>query len=146
MTGEHSSSVSTFMISNHAATGHGCYIHLRSKQILDDKRFQSSLLTSPGAAATMNNKTDPLADFSLKAYFDQINVNNASVLVSLQQAISGFRSLSDSSASKTFIFTGNVLNLVTSPRMMTFGLSKNATAYAIRTLVEGKVYEGEGIS
>merc|ERR1712000_57150 len=68
-----------------------------------------------------------------------------SVLLALQQAIAGFRGL-PATASKTFIFTGNILNLVPVPGMLSFGMTKGATAYAIRYLVETKTYEGEGVT
>ena len=68
------------------------------------------------------------------------------MLIALQQAVSGFRSLSESQAAKTFIFTGNILNVVTIPGRLMFGLGKSGTAYAIRTLAEGNVYSQEGIS
>jgi len=73
-------------------------------------------------------------------------MNTASPLIALQQSVLGFRSLADKDASKTFIFTGNILNLKTIPGLLTFGLTKNATAYAIRSLVENKSYDSEGIS
>ena len=62
----------------------------------------------------------------------------------MQQAILGFRTL-PTSASKTFIMTGNILNLITHPEVVTFGMSKTATAYAIRNLVEHETYTKEGI-
>lgn len=89
---------------------------------------------------------DPLSSFSLSDYVKHQNLNTNSVLVALQQAVSGFRSLPDPDAVKTFIFTGNILNVITVPGRLTFGLGKSGTAYAIRTLVEGNVYTREGIS
>lgn len=73
------------------------------------------------------------------------NINATSVVIALQQAVAGFRTL-PASASKTFIFTGNILNRVTMPLFLSFGLGKSAGAYAIQNLVEHKLYEKEGIS
>ncbi|KAJ9610359.1 hypothetical protein H2200_005136 [Cladophialophora chaetospira] len=98
------------------------------------------------ASHTPDNKADPLANFSLEAYIPHQNLNHNSVLVALQQSVLGFRSLTDPAAAKTFIYTGNILNAITLPERLTFGLGKNATAYAIRTLVEGEVYTAEGVS
>ncbi|KEF63605.1 uncharacterized protein A1O9_01583 [Exophiala aquamarina CBS 119918] len=92
-----------------------------------------------------DNMHDPLSSFSLSEYVKHQNINTNSVLVVLQEAVSGFRSLSDPDAAKTFIYTGNILNVITIPGRLTFGLGKSGTAYAIRTLVEGNVYSEEGI-
>ncbi|KAJ9611739.1 hypothetical protein H2200_004923 [Cladophialophora chaetospira] len=72
-------------------------------------------------------------------------VNSISVLVALHEATKSFRN-APADASKTFIFTGNALNVITLPGMLNFGLGKTVTAYAIRHLVEQKVYAGDGIS
>lgn len=74
-----------------------------------------------------------------------MSVNTTSVLLALQHAVAGFRTLPASATIKTFIFTGNVLNLVTVPGVLTFGITKSATAYAIRSLVDTKVYQKDGI-
>lgn len=63
------------------------------------------------------------------------------MLISAQQAVLAFRQL-PASASKTFIFTGNILNLKTVPGMMTFGMGKTATAHAIE--YAATAYKGEG--
>ena len=77
-------------------------------------------------------------------YHKTFATNNLSVILAMQHAVRGFRTLPPS-ASKTFIMTGNILNLVTPPEVVTFGMSKTATAYAIRNLVEHETYTAEGI-
>lgn len=62
----------------------------------------------------------------------------------MAESIKGFRTL-PASASKTFLYTGNGLNKLIIPSMMTFGMAKTAAAYAIRYAVESGVYEGEGM-
>ncbi len=99
-----------------------------------------------GASHTPDDKADPLGSFSLETYIPHQNLNHNSVLVALQQSVLSFRSLTDPAAAKTFIYTGNILNVITLPERLTFGLGKSATAYAIRSLVEGQVYSAEGIS
>jgi hypothetical protein len=59
--------------------------------------------------------------------------------------VEGFRTL-DASASKTFIYTGNALNVMSIPGLMTFAMHKSATAAAIRTLATTGGYDKEGIS
>ncbi len=104
-----------------------------------------SVVVYNGALRIPNDAKDPLTSFSLPDHDDSMSVNSTSVLLALQQAIAGFRGL-PATASKTFIFTGNILNLVPVPGMLSFGMTKGATAYAIRYLVETKTYEGEGVT
>ena len=62
----------------------------------------------------------------------------------MHEATKGFRN-SPADASKTFIFTGNFLNLKVLPGALNFGLGKVAPAYAIRHLVETGAYKDEGM-
>lgn len=48
-----------------------------------------------------------------------------------QEAIKGFKQL-PSEASKTFILTGNVLNVLCNHPVATFGMSKNYNAHMIK--------------
>ncbi|EXJ73333.1 uncharacterized protein A1O5_03093 [Cladophialophora psammophila CBS 110553] len=102
------------------------------------------------AAMFKPDPADPLSLFapeSIQTYHDSQSVNATSALVSLHEAVKSFRNLAASNdASKTFIFTGNMLNLKTLKGMLNFGLGKTSTAYAIRYLVENKIYAAEGVS
>lgn len=91
-----------------------------------------------------NDAADPLATFDLDAYHDGLNVNATSVILALQQAVKGFKTLGPDH-SKTFILTGNFLNRKVLPGMLSFGLSKAAGAYAIWNLAETKPYEKDGV-
>lgn len=103
------------------------------------------LLTSVSAALfSPDLATDQLSQFSLEKYTASLTVNNISVVAALHHAVLGFRTLP--SGSKTFIYTGNALNVRTTPALFTFGIGKNASAYAIRNLVESGAYKKEGIS
>jgi hypothetical protein len=62
----------------------------------------------------------------------------------MHEAVKAFRN-APSDASKTFIFTGNMLNVRLLPGMINFGLGKAVPAYAIRHLVEFGSYTSEGI-
>lgn len=62
----------------------------------------------------------------------------------MQQSVLGFRTLTGSGLSKTFIFTGNMLNVKIMAPMLMFGLGKVGAAYAIKGVVESKAYEKEG--
>ena len=105
-----------------------------------------SVVVYNGALYSGDDATDPLSTFNYQGYLDSVNVNISSVLLSLQQAVLGFKSLGGAGEqSKTFIYTGNFLNVKVLPGMLTFGLTKSGPSYAIRNLVETKVYEKEGI-
>jgi len=66
-----------------------------------------------------------LADFKLDS-----SVNIESAFVAAQQAVQAFAELPPS-ASRTFIYTGNILNRVTLPGLLSLGVGKSATAYLI---------------
>jgi NAD(P)-dependent dehydrogenase (short-subunit alcohol dehydrogenase family) len=83
------------------------------------------------AAATLNDGKHPLAlpwtDFSRG-----LAINTTSAYVAAQQAALGFAQLPHS-ASKTFIYTGNILNTKTIPVFLDLGVGKTATAYIIES-------------
>lgn len=97
------------------------------------------------AFRAVNDKSDPLSTFNLDDYHTSLAINTTSPLLAAQHAIQGFKTL-DASASKTFIFTGNILNLKVLPGMLTFGMTKEATAYWIRSATETSEYAKEGIT
>ncbi|KAJ9499551.1 hypothetical protein H2202_005134 [Exophiala xenobiotica] len=117
-----------------------------------------SVVVYNGALRIPNDPNDPLLGTSgsssaltLSDHETSMAINSTSVLIAMQQSLAGFRELpatatTASTASKTFIFTGNILNLVPIPGVLSFGMGKAATAYAIRCLVEQKVYEAEGVT
>jgi hypothetical protein len=57
-----------------------------------------------------------------------MSVNNTSVFVAAQQAVQGFAQLPES-ASKSFFFTGNILNVTALPSFMSAGAGKAASAH-----------------
>jgi hypothetical protein len=59
-------------------------------------------------------------------------VNTASPFVAAQQAALGFAQLPES-ASKTFIYTGNILNTTVIPPLLDLGVGKSATAHIIQS-------------
>jgi hypothetical protein len=107
------------------------------------------LTHSPHTAGpfSLDPKPDSLSLFSpsnISQYHISQNVNSTSVLVSMYEAVQAFRN-APADASKTFIFTGNILNLKNLPGMLNFGLGKSGPAYAIRHVAETGIYKGEGI-
>ncbi|KIY02852.1 uncharacterized protein Z520_01317 [Fonsecaea multimorphosa CBS 102226] len=124
------------------------------------ERVRRELGGEPGvvvynAALFAPDPADPLSLFtpeSIQTYHDSQAVNATSVLVSLHETVKAFRNLPATSGdggglpSKTFIFTGNMLNVMTLKGMLNFGLGKTAPAYAIRHLVEQKIYAHDGVT
>ena len=85
-----------------------------------------------GAAVTANPPNDPLA-LQLEDFKKDNNINITSAFVAAQQAVNGFVQLPDS-ASKTFIYTGNILNTgVIVPPLLDLGVGKIATSYIIQS-------------
>jgi len=63
------------------------------------------------------------------------------VYAAAQQAVRGFEQL-PSSASRTFIFTGNVLNTTIIAKLVSGGIGKQATAHMIRAAAEAYADRG----
>ncbi|KAJ5587255.1 uncharacterized protein N7459_003020 [Penicillium hispanicum] len=83
------------------------------------------------AAATLNDTKNP---FSLTQadFIRDLKINTTSAFVAAQQAALGFEKLPDS-APKTFIYTGNILNTMTIPPLLSLGAGKSATAHIIQS-------------
>lgn len=58
-----------------------------------------------------------------------VNINSA--FAAAQQAVAGFKQLPESAA-RTFIYTGNVLNVTILPKMLSQGIGKSGAAHMIR--------------
>lgn len=83
------------------------------------------------AAATANDAQSPLT-LSSADFIRDLNVNTTSAFVAAQQALQSFETL-PSSAARTFIYTGNILNTVTMARLLDLGVGKSATAHIIES-------------
>lgn len=96
--------------------------------------------TNIAAAWTPNDEKNPfslpLADFTR-----DLNINTTSAFVAAQQAVAAFEQLPDS-ASKTFIYTGNILNTTTMAPFLDLGVGKSATAHFIE--VASAAYQDRG--
>ena len=92
---------------------------------------ENSIDIPTAGAATFNDAKHPLS-VPLADFTRNMHVNTTSAFVAAQQAVIGFKQLPDS-ASKTFIFTGNILNTVTMARLMDMGAGKSATAHIIQS-------------
>ncbi|MCJ1318433.1 hypothetical protein MMC15_003761 [Xylographa vitiligo] len=89
-----------------------------------------SVVVYNAAAFTASDAKNPLS-LPLTNFTRDMNINTTSAFVAAQQAVLGFEQLSDS-VTKTFIYTGNVLNTTTMVPLMYLGIGKSATAHMIQ--------------
>ncbi|KAL9110602.1 MAG: hypothetical protein Q9227_004960 [Pyrenula ochraceoflavens] len=99
----------------------------------------SVVVYNAGAAAS-NDPKDPLS-LPLTDFTRDLSINTVSAFVAAQQAAAAFSQL-PGSASRTFIYTGNCLNTMTLPPLMSLGVGKSATARMIQSAAEG--YKDKG--
>ncbi|KAK5046500.1 hypothetical protein LTR84_008303 [Exophiala bonariae] len=81
------------------------------------------------SASTLTPPQDPFA-LPLAAFNRDVAINVTSAFVAAQQAVLGFAQL-PASASKTFIYTGNILNVAIIPGFLDQGIGKSAGAHLI---------------
>ncbi|KAL9044051.1 MAG: hypothetical protein Q9214_002785 [Letrouitia sp. 1 TL-2023] len=99
-----------------------------------------SVVIYNAGAATPNDAKHPLS-LSLTDFSRDFNINTTSAFVAAQQAVLGFEQLSDT-ASKTFIYTGNILNTTTMAPLMDLGVGKSATAHIIQSAAQAYADRG----
>ncbi|KAH8725389.1 hypothetical protein GQ44DRAFT_681122 [Phaeosphaeriaceae sp. PMI808] len=100
-----------------------------------------SVVIYNAAAATSN---DPKSTFSLSLedFTSDLNINTTSTFAAAKEATKGFEQLPES-ASRTFIYTGNILNNdITIAPLMSLGVGKSATAHMIHSA--SKTYADRG--
>ncbi|CAL5871784.1 uncharacterized protein PFLUO_LOCUS6037 [Penicillium psychrofluorescens] len=90
-----------------------------------------SVVVYNAAAVTPNNPEDPLS-LPLADFSRDFHINTTSAFVAAQQAALSFEELTDH-GSKTFIYTGNILNSTTMAPLLDLGVGKSATAHIIRS-------------
>ncbi|KAE9985069.1 hypothetical protein EG327_004840 [Venturia inaequalis] len=104
------------------------------------KLGEPSVVVYNAAANSHMNKADPLS-IPLADVVKDLNINTVSALIAAQEATKSFAVL-PSSASKTFIFTGNILNLQILPPLMSNGIGKCATAHFLESAATA--YKADG--
>ena len=101
----------------------------------------TSRLRPPKAAAvTPNDPKNPL-ELPVSDFIHDLRINTASAYVAAQQATLAFAQLPDT-ASKTFIYTGNILNTTIMVPLMDLGVGKAATASWLRCAAEAYGEQG----
>lgn len=94
-------------------------------------RRRISIETFEAAAVTSTDANNPLS-LSLANFTQDLNINTTSAFFAAQQAVLAFEQLPDS-ASRTFIYTGNILNTTTMAPLLDLGVGKSATAHIIES-------------
>ncbi|KAG8527685.1 uncharacterized protein KY384_007839 [Bacidia gigantensis] len=94
----------------------------------------------PAAALTANEPKDPLA-LSVKDLEHTLSINTTSVLAAAHEAVTDFSQL-PATASKTFIYTGNRLNIAPIAPLLSLGIGKSATAHLIHSASEAYKEKG----
>ncbi|CRG89982.1 hypothetical protein PISL3812_07022 [Talaromyces islandicus] len=99
-----------------------------------------SVVVYNAAAATPNDPKNPLS-LALADFTRDFNVNTTSAFVAAQQAVASFEKL-PGSASRTFIYTGNLLNTGPMAPLLDLGVGKSATAHIIHSAANA--YKDQG--
>jgi NAD(P)-dependent dehydrogenase (short-subunit alcohol dehydrogenase family) len=99
--------------------------------------YNAATLTPPPAQ-------DSVLSIPTESFASNLNVNTISPYVAAQQAVSAWETL-PKETKKTFIYTGNILNVAVLPvpLMLTLGVGKSASAYWIG--VADATYSARGI-
>ncbi|KAJ4415142.1 hypothetical protein N0V82_007512 [Gnomoniopsis sp. IMI 355080] len=94
-----------------------------------------------GYDRSVRDPKDPLSSISVDGFLHETATNIAGPLFAAQEAVKGFKELPET-ASRTFIQTGNKLNVVPAPPVLTFGMGKRAAAYMLECA--SIAYKSEG--
>ena len=91
-----------------------------------------SVVIYNAAALTSPPEKDSVLSVSAKSLTSDLNVNTISPYVAAQQTVSGWETL-PKEAKKTFIYTGNILNvsIIPVPLFLDLGIGKSASAFWI---------------
>jgi hypothetical protein len=84
---------------------------------------------------------DDVLSVPIDVFASDLAINTISPYAAAQEAVKGFAEL-PSTASKTFIQIGNVLNRTVMPSLITLGVGKSAAAHMIACCAES--YQAKG--
>ncbi|KAL6923973.1 hypothetical protein ACHAPO_006593 [Fusarium lateritium] len=88
-----------------------------------------SVVVYNASAGNFSPAKDPF-DIPFEDFNSNMTINIRSPFIAAQQAVAGFAQLPES-ASRTFIYTGNVLNVAMLPQFMAAGIGKSGAAHMI---------------
>ncbi|OBT86027.1 hypothetical protein VE02_05532 [Pseudogymnoascus sp. 03VT05] len=99
-----------------------------------------SVVVYNAAAATQNDPKNPLS-LPLADFTRDLTINTNSAFIAAQQAVLAFKELPES-ASRTFIYTGNITNTTTIAPLLDLGVGKSATAHIIQSASQAYADQG----
>jgi hypothetical protein len=105
-------------------------VNLSPKQVVYHELKYINIYSA--AASKLNDPKNPFS-IAVEDFAKDLNINTISTFAAAQQAALGFAQLPES-ASRTFIYTGNMLNTgLTIGPLMSGGVGKSATAHMINS-------------
>ncbi|KAF1963672.1 NAD(P)-binding protein [Byssothecium circinans] len=107
---------------------------------VSEKLGTPSVVVYNAAAVVPTKPEDPLSN-PTEHFIKDLNINTTSAYNAGQQAVLGFQKL-PATASKTFIYTGNLLNTSIIVPYLDLGVGKSATAHIIQVAAEA--YKDKG--
>ncbi|KAF5635716.1 short chain type dehydrogenase [Fusarium sp. NRRL 25303] len=99
-----------------------------------------SVVVYNASAAAFPPADDPLS-VSYTDFTNNTAINIHSAFIAAQQAVSGFAQLPESAA-RTFIYTGNILNVTILPKFLDAGVGKSGAAHMMWAAADA--YKGKG--
>ncbi|KFY31696.1 hypothetical protein V493_00876 [Pseudogymnoascus sp. VKM F-4281 (FW-2241)] len=99
-----------------------------------------SVVVYNAAAVTLNDPKDPLS-LALSDFNRDLIINTNSAFAAAQQAVLAFKELPES-ASRTFIYTGNMTNITPVLPLLDLGVGKSATAHIIQSAAQAYADQG----
>lgn len=102
------------------------------EEVKSEFKIAPSVVIYNAAALTMPPARDSVLSVSTESVTADLNVNTVSAYVAAQQAVEGWKTL-PKETKKTFIYTGNIANvlIVPMPMMLDLGMGKSASAFWI---------------
>ncbi|KAK5117330.1 hypothetical protein LTR62_005947 [Meristemomyces frigidus] len=101
---------------------------------------EPSVVIYNAGAAHFTDRNHPMS-VSLEDFITDMTVNTTSVYLAAKEAVSGFETL-PTGTPKAFMFTGNLTNTATFPRLMTQGAGKSASAHMIESASQAYADKG----
>jgi len=74
----------------------------------------------------------------------ELTINTISAFVAMKEAVVSFKTL-PKSVSKTFLYTGNILNLLAIPQFLSLGVGKSATSHLLDASMKVSEYTEAGM-
>ncbi|KAK4497608.1 hypothetical protein PRZ48_010261 [Zasmidium cellare] len=100
-------------------------------ELLDNfKSHENNVLTLLAASRTLAEPDDPLGTINTAEYTMDLTIGLHAAVAAAQAAVRGFKRLPES-YSRTYIYSGNKLNVMSDPKAWTFGIARTGAAHLI---------------